>query len=77
MREKRPERLTIFANKVRGTTYISHGSRNPQGGSFSTADAGWSLKHAIAFETSRIRLGEHYDIEVNGKITETNLVKGG
>ena len=63
---------TVFAIKDRRTTYVHHGTRNEVGGSFSTADAGWSLKMAILYEIARLPKGVEYQIERNGIILDSN-----
>jgi len=57
---------TVFARKSKYSTYVSHGIRFPEGGSSSTADAGWSLKMAIAYEIAQLPYGVEYQIEKNG-----------
>ena len=69
-------KYTIVISKPKDvrTTYVNHGTRNPLGGFFGTADAGWSFKHAIAYEVNRLPLDvKEYDVEINGKITKTNV----
>lgn len=66
---------TVFARKQRHSTYISHGVKSPEGGSFSTMDAGWSLKRAIAYQIARLPKGTVYQIEKNGVIQPCQITK--
>lgn len=70
-------KYTVVISKPKNirTTYVSHGIRNEQGGSFGTADAGWSYKMAIQYELSRLPAdATAYDIEINGKIIESHQI---
>jgi len=61
---------TVFAyqDKSIRSTYVHHGVRNSMGGSFGTADSGWSLRQAINYELSRLPEGAEYQVERNCKI---------
>ena len=58
---------TIYARKAHGT-YIDHGIRFEEGGSFGTTDAGWSIRQAIKWEEARLKPGQEYQVERNGKL---------
>jgi hypothetical protein len=67
--------IVISKSKDVRTTYVNHGVRNPWGGFFGTADAGWSFKHAADYELSRLPLdATEYDVEINGKITQSGKI---
>jgi hypothetical protein len=70
-------KYTIVINKPKDirTTYVSHGIRNDVGGYFGTSDAGWSFKHAIAYERDHLPTGALFDVEINGKITQSDQIK--
>ena len=67
-----PKKYTVYAYKPKNvrTTYVSHGVRYPEGGSFGTADAGWSLGRAIRYELSRLPAGVDFQVEINHKIVD-------
>ena len=67
-----PKKYTVYAYKDKNlrTTYVSHGTRSPEGGSFGTADSGWSLRQAIRYELSRLPEGAEFQVEINHKIVE-------
>jgi hypothetical protein len=55
------------------STRVYHGTRNPQGGSFETSDAGWSIKRAVEAETNKLRHilspGDQYMVCINDVYT--------
>uniref|UniRef100_A0A6M3LLN2 Uncharacterized protein n=1 Tax=viral metagenome TaxID=1070528 RepID=A0A6M3LLN2_9ZZZZ len=63
-------KYTVYAYKDKNirSSYVNHGVRTPEGGSFGTCDAGWSLKQAIRYQISRLPAGTNYQVEVNHKI---------
>ena len=65
--------IVISKPKNTRTTYISHGTRTPEGGYFGTADAGWSQRRAIQYEVGRLPKGVSYDVKVNGKLTQSGV----
>jgi len=66
--------LTITVRKPSNvhSTYVYHGVRNELGGSFETNHAGISFKAAIQYELDRLPAGP-YQVEVNGKITQSGI----
>ena len=66
---------TIVISKPKNvrTTYVSHGTRTPEGGYFGTADAGWSYRMAIQYEIGHLPKGVSYDVMVNGKLTQSGV----